>query len=358
MREQMEGSRGVAEAVALSRPQVISAYPITPQSHIVEHLSVMVKDGRLDSCRFVNAESEFGAMSIVIGAAVAGSRSYTATASQGLLFMAEAVYNAGGLELPIVMTVGNRAVGAPINIWNDHSDAMAVRDAGWVQLFATSNQEAVDLHLLAFRLAQEASIPVMVCMDGYVLTHAFDEIDVPSQQQVDEFLPPFRTTPVLDPADPVSIGSMVGPEAFTEVRYLAYAKHQEVLQRITALAAELGTLLEREVPALVRDYRLIASETVIVSMGSVSRTVDRVVDTLRAGGRKVGSMSLTSYRPFPAAQVRAALAVAKRVVVVDRAMSAGAGGIVTADVRSALSGLDVRVYSVMAGLGGRPVRSS
>src|SRR3954469_25900752 len=173
MLKQTEGSQAVAEAVALCRPEVICAYPISPQTHIVEGLGELVKDGTLKPCEFINVESEFAAMSVAIGASAAGARTYTATASQGLLYMAEALYNASGLGLPIVMTLANRAIGAPINIWNDHSDAMAMRDSGWIQLFATSNQEALDLHVQAFRLAEDLSLPVMVCMDGFVLTHAF-----------------------------------------------------------------------------------------------------------------------------------------------------------------------------------------
>ena len=183
---------GVAEAVAMCRPEVVCAYPITPQTHIVEHLSDMVRAGELEPCEYVTVESEFSAMSVCIGASAAGARAYTATASQGLLYMAEALFNASGLGLPIVMTCANRAVGAPINIWNDHSDAMSQRDSGWIQLYAETNQEALDLHIQAFRIAEELSLPVMVCMDGFILTHAFERIDVPTQEQVDSFLPPFQ----------------------------------------------------------------------------------------------------------------------------------------------------------------------
>ena len=179
MLKQIEGSHAMAEAIALCRPEVICAYPITPQTHIVEGLGDLVRDGSLVDCEFINVESEFAALSVAIGASAAGARAYTATASQGLLFMAEAVYNASGLGLPIVMTLGNRAIGAPINIWNDHSDAMSMRDAGWLQLFAETNQEAVDLHIQAFKLAEELSMPVMVCVDGFILTHAMERIDIP-----------------------------------------------------------------------------------------------------------------------------------------------------------------------------------
>src|SRR6266516_5477374 len=199
MIEQLEGSKAVAHAVALCRPQVVCAYPITPQTHIVEGLGELVRTGDLEDCEFINVESEFAALSVAIGSSAAGARSYTATASQGLLFMAEAVYNASGLGLPIVMTIGNRAIGAPINIWNDHSDSMSMRDAGWIQLFAETNQEALDLHIQAFRLAEILSCPVMVCMDGFILSHAYERVDVPTQHDVDAYLPPFEPRQILDP---------------------------------------------------------------------------------------------------------------------------------------------------------------
>src|SRR5215218_1873095 len=214
MLRQLEGSRAVAETIAACRPEVIAAYPISPQTHIVEGLSALVDAGELSPCEFINVESEFAAMSVAIGASATGARTYTATASQGLLFMAEALYNASGLGLPIVMTVANRAIGSPINIWNDHSDAMSQRDSGWIQLYAESNQEAIDLHVQAFRLAEQLSLPVMVCMDGFVLTHAHERLEVPPQAQVDAFLPPFVPRQALDPAEPMTIGAMVGPDAF------------------------------------------------------------------------------------------------------------------------------------------------
>src|SRR6187200_1919479 len=246
MRRQLEGSRAVAETVARCRPEVVAAYPISPQTHIVEALSALVKSGELAPCEYINVESEFAAMSVAIGASASGARAYTATASQGLLFMAEAVYNAAGLGLPIVMTVANRAIGAPINIWNDHSDALSQRDCGWIQLFAEDNQEALDLHIQAFRLAEELSLPVMVCMDGFILTHAFERLEVPSQEQVDAYLPPFEPRQVLDPAEPVTIGAMVGPEAFSEVKYLAHAKQMQALDLIPAVATEFSGFFGRE----------------------------------------------------------------------------------------------------------------
>jgi pyruvate ferredoxin oxidoreductase alpha subunit len=350
---QIEGSKAVADAVARCRPAVVPAYPISPQTHIVEGVAELVAAGDLTGCEFITVESEFGAMSLAIGASAAGARTYTATSSQGLLFMAEALYNASGLGLPIVMTVANRAIGAPINIWNDHSDAMSQRDSGWLQLYAQDNQHAADLHVLAFRLAEELSLPVMVCMDGFVLTHAVERVDVPDQDAVDAFLPPFTPRQVLDPANPVSIGAMVGPEAFTEVRYLAHLRTIQALQRIPLLAAQLSGILGRETRALIDPYRLYGADTVVVALGSVLGTLKDTVDELREQGMRIGVLGLTAYRPFPFAAVRAALAEARRVVVLERAFSLGVGGIVTADVRAAVP--ETPLWTAVAGLGGRPV---
>jgi pyruvate ferredoxin oxidoreductase alpha subunit len=355
MISQIEGSQAVAQAVALCRPDVICAYPISPQTHIVEGLGALVKGGTLAPCAFLNVESEFAAMSVAIGASAAGARSYTATASQGLLFMVEAIYNAAGLGLPIVMTVANRAIGAPINIWNDHSDSMSQRDCGWLQLFAESNQEAVDLHIQAFRLAEELSMPVMVCMDGFILTHAYERIDLPDQAQVDAYLPPYDPRQVLDPAEPVSIGAMVGPEAFMEVRYLAHAKQTMALDLIPAIAAEFAATFGREAGGLVRRYRTDDAETIVVALGSVVGTLEEAVDAARDDGQSVGLLSIRSYRPFPLAAVRDALKAAKRVVVLEKSFSVGMGGVVAADVRMALSGIALHGYTVVAGLGGRPI---
>lgn len=355
MFRQIEGSRAVAEAVALARPEVICAYPISPQTHIVEALAELVQAGSLAPCEFINVESEFAAMSVAIGASAAGARAYTATASQGLLFMAEAVYNASGLGLPIVMTVANRAIGAPINIWNDHSDSMSQRDCGWIQLFAAHNQEAADLHIQAFRLAEELSMPVMVCMDGFILTHAVERVAMPAQAEVDAFLPPYEPRQVLDPDDPVSIGAMVGPEAFMEVRYLAHAKQTLALERIPQIAEEFAARFGRTTGGLVRTYRTEDAETVVVALGSVLGTLKDTVDELREAGLKVGVLGIHSYRPFPLAAVRAALQGARRVVVLEKSFSVGLGGVVSTDVRLALSGLQLHGCTVVAGLGGRAI---
>ncbi|KAF0204104.1 MAG: pyruvate ferredoxin oxidoreductase alpha [Gallionellaceae bacterium] len=355
MLKQTEGSKAVAEAIALCRPEVICAYPISPQTHIVEALGEMVKSGELMPCEFINVESEFAAMSVAIGASAAGARSYTATASQGLLFMVEAVYNASGLGLPIVMTVANRAIGAPINIWNDHSDSLSQRDSGWMQLFAETNQEAVDLHIQAFRLAEELSMPIMVCMDGFILTHAFERVDIPSQEQVDAYLPPFDPRQVLDPAEPVSIGAMVGPEAFMEVKYLAHAKQMQALELIPQLSAEFKKVFGRDSGGLVRTYCADDAETMIVAMGSVLGTIKDTVDEMRAEGHKIGVLGIVSYRPFPLAEVRAALMNCKRFIVLEKSLAVGMGGIVATDVRMAVTGTGLKGFTAIAGLGGRPI---
>lgn len=355
MLKQIEGSRAMAEAIALCRPQVICAYPITPQTHIVEGLSEMVKVGELRDCEFINVESEFAAMSVAIGASAAGARAYTATSSQGLLYMMEAVYNASGLGLPIVMTLGNRAIGAPINIWNDHSDAMAGKDAGWIMLFAETNQEAADLHVQAFKLAEELSCPVMVCVDGFILTHAYERVNIPSQEDVDAFLPPFEPRQILDPSDPVSIGAMVGPESFAEVRYLAHHKQLQALSMIPELALEFEARFGRDSGGLLHTYRVEGAETIVVAMGSVNGTIKDVVDEMRDGGQAIGSVAVTSFRPFPLAAVHAALENATRVVVVEKSLAVGLGGAFASNVRMALRGLSVPVLTAIAGLGGRPI---
>jgi pyruvate ferredoxin oxidoreductase alpha subunit len=355
MLQQIEGSQAVAQAVAACRPQVICAYPISPQTHIVEALSRAVKAGDLPGCEFVTVESEFGAMSVAIGAAAMGARAYTATASQGLLFMAEALFNAAGLGLPIVMTVANRAIGAPINIWNDHSDAMSQRDSGWIQLYAEDNQEAVDLHVQAFRLAEAMSLPVMVCMDGFVLTHAVERIASPEPAAVAGFVPPFAPRQVLDPDNPVTIGAMVGPEAFTEVRYLAHLRHLDALEEIPRIAAEFRATFGRESGGLVKPYRAAGADTIVVALGSVLGTIKDAVDRMRKDGTSVGVLGIGTFRPFPADAVREALREARHVVVIDRAVTPGSGGVVGADVRRALAGTSTQVHDVVAGLGGRPI---
>ena len=357
MFEQIEGSKAMARTIALCRPQVVCAYPITPQTHIVEGVGELIRLGRLDNCEFINVESEFAALSVAIGASAAGARAYTATASQGLLFMAEAVYNAAGLGLPIVMTLGNRAIGAPINIWNDHSDAMALRESGWIQLFAESNQEAADLHIIAFRLAEDLSVPCMVCVDGFILTHAVERIDIPDQASVDAYLPPYEPTQSLDPGDPISIGAMVGPDAFTEVRYLQYFKQHQALALIEKLAGEFESRFGRQAGGLLRTYEANDAEMLVVAMGSINGTIKDVIDEMRADGLAIGLVTLVAFRPFPIQALRQALAHARDVIVIDRAVDVGMGGPLASNVAIALRALPdpPAMHSTIAGLGGRPI---
>jgi pyruvate ferredoxin oxidoreductase alpha subunit len=258
------------------------------------------------------------------------------------------------------MTIANRAIGSPINIWNDHSDVMSQRDCGWIQLHAASNQEAADLHVQAFALAEELSVPVMVCMDGFVLTHAHERVDVATAEQVDAFLPPFTPRQVLDPADPMSIGAMVGPDAFMEVRYLQHRRQLDALEAIPLVAERFAAAFGRVSGGLVRAYRAEGADTIVLGLGSVMGTVEDVVDDLRERGHRVGALTVGCFRPWPDAAVRAAVAGhgVGRVVVIDKALAPGMGGVVGADVRLALAGSSIEVYDVVAGLGGRPITSA
>lgn len=360
MPEVLEGSQAVARAIALARPQVVAAYPISPQTHIVEALSGMVRTGDLLNCDYVNVDSEFSAMSASIGASAAGVRTYTATASQGLLYMVEAMYNASGLGLPIVMTVANRAIGAPINIWNDHSDSLSQRDSGWLQLFAADNQEALDLHIQAYKIGEQLSVPVMVCMDGFVLTHASDIVDIPTQEQVDEFLPPFVPRQKLDLDNPITIGMMSGPDTFTEVRYNQHQQMVEAVDVVAEVGAEFAEKFGRNSGGLCKYFGREAEpeDLVVIAMGSVIGTLQVVVKQLQEEGYPVSLLGITSYRPWPKDAVRAAMNGAKRVVVFDRALQLGIGGILSQDVRRAVYEDGVEVHSVITGLGGRPITES
>lgn len=353
MRQLLEGSRAVAEAVRLCRPQVIAAYPITPQTHIIEHLAQFVADGEL-SAGFINAESEFGAASVVLGAVAGGARAFTASASQGLLLMTEVLYNIAGLRLPLIMVCANRAVSAPINIFSDHQDSMSVRDAGWVQLYVESNQEAVDTVIQAYRIAEVCELPVMVCMDGFFLTHTFESVEIPEQAAVDEFLPLFHFARTLDPAQPLTLGGGSEPDNYLEFRAGQHRAMEEALEVIEAIDTEFSDCFGRGY-GLVGGYFADQAETLLVTLGSTMGAVRDVVDTLRGNGVSVGAVRLRCFRPFPAQALIHCLAGAKRVVVLEKAFSAGMGGIVATELRAALhqAGMPIPVESFIGGLGGR-----
>ena len=351
----MEGSRAVAEAVRLCRPNLVCAYPITPQTHIVEDLSKMVADGDLDA-GYVLAESEFGAASIVLGGSAVGGRAYTATSSQGLLLMTEVIFNIAGLRLPVVMTCANRAVSAPINIWNDQQDAVSIRDSGWIQLFVEDNQEAVDTHIQAFKIAEELMIPVMVCMDGYVLTHTWEPVDLPEQEKVDSFLPPYTPAYRLDPDDPFTMGSMVGPDAYMETRYHVHMDMMEARSVIKRVCEEFRETFGRGGTGVIDTYDTKDADVVLVSMGSVLGTMRDAVDELRDEGLKVGIIKVRCFRPFPKDAVHDAIKEAQVVGVIEKDISLGLEGTLCSEMRSAFCGEESPdISSFIMGLGGRDI---
>ncbi len=353
MREAIEGSAAIARAVAMCRPQVVSAYPITPQTHIVEALARMIAQGELRA-ELVSVESEFSAASVVLGAAAAGSRAYTATSAQGLLLMTEVLYNIGGLRVPIVLTCANRAIGAPVSAWNDQQDSMAMRDTGWIQLYCADSQEAVDTTIQAFRIAERTELPVMVCVDGYVLTHTLEPIDIPSQEQVDAFLPPYRFSRALDPRDPISIGNLVTPEYYSEARH---AHHQAIVrarEEIINADHDWAAICGRNWDGLLAVDGPPDARVGILTIGSVIGTLfDARPMHPEFGAVKL--MKLRSMRPFPVGELIAACAGLTDLIVLERALSPGGGGIVGAEVRAALFEMPMRpkVHNFAAGLGGR-----
>ncbi|MBI4297356.1 MAG: pyruvate ferredoxin oxidoreductase [Chloroflexi bacterium] len=354
----IQGFRAVAEATALSRPQVLSAYPITPQTGIVEELAQMVADGTLKA-EFVNVESEHSAASVVLGASATGVRVYTATTSQGLLLMNEVLYNIAGMRLPVVLTCVNRAVSAPINIWNDQQDSISVRDAGILQLYAENNQEGVDLLIQAYRIAEDHRIllPVMVCMDGYILPHAYEPVDIPSQEAVDSFLPAYDPLYRLDPDNPVSMGALAEPDKYLETRYMIHKAMESALKLIPQVAAQFQATFGRATGGLVESYRMEDAEVALVTMGSLAATLKETADELRAEGRKVGVVRLIAYRPFPAQELRRTLGKARRALVLEKAISLGSEGPLALEVKAAFHGLSPApaIASCVAGLGGRDI---
>jgi len=356
MKRVVEGSLAVAEAVKLCRPRVVSAYPITPQTHIVEWLAKFVAEGELPA-EVVNVESEHSAASVVLGATASGARSYTATSSQGLILMAEVLFNISGLRLPVVMGVANRALSAPINIWNDQQDSMSLRDSGWVQVYAENNQTALDWHIAGYRLAELASLPVMICMDGYILTHAYEPVDIPEQRQVDAFLPPFKPKIRLDPDSPITLGVLTEPDAYLETRYALHQAMEEALNHLEKVGKEFSRIFGRDSIGLVEGYRLEGAEVAVVATGSVVGTVKEAVDDLRKSGRRVGALSLRVFRPFPRKSVHSALQNIPHIAVLEKALSPGGAGILAADLKDALYGntRSPHIARFIAGLGGRDI---
>ena len=354
----IEVSLAVSEAVMLANVDVIAAYPITPQTHIVEHLSELVADGHLDA-EFIPVESEHSAMSTCCGSSAAGARTYTATSSQGQALMLEICYIASALRLPIVMSVANRSLSGPISIWNDHSDMMMSRDTGWIQTVAENGQEAFDLTLHAFRVAEDPRVllPVINNLDGFTLTHVIEPIEMLDQKEVDRYLPPYQPQMRLDPEDPISIGPVGMPEVYTEAKKAQDEAIKAAKPVIIEAWQEFGDLFGRYYKP-VETYRTEGAETLLVTMGSLSETAMTAVDQMRADGKDVGLVRIRLFRPFPFEEFLAAVEGARQIAVMDRALGLnGAGGPLATEVKAALYDEPERPYiwNYVAGLAGRDV---
>jgi len=356
--EILEGAMAVAHAVAKCRPEVIAAYPITPQTHISEELSTIVADGELDA-EFVKVESEFGAASVVLGASAAGARAYTATSSQGLMLMAEVLWNMAGMRLPVVLACANRSVSAPLSIWCDHQDAESIRDCGVIQLYAEDAQEACDQHVIAFKVAEDRRVllPVMVNLDGFLLTHVFEPVELPDQALCDAFLGKYEALYKLDVDNPMSFGCFTEPDKCMEGRWMIHDASLRSLGVIEEVSAEFAKRFGRSSGGLLEEYKSRDAETVLVAKGSICGTIKDVVDELREKGRKIGLVRLKTFRPFPRAAVVEALRGAKQIAVIEKGGSFGAGGVMTPDIKDGLydAGLRMPVSGFCVQLGGREV---
>ena len=359
----VEGSYAIAHSVKVCRPNVISAYPITPQTHIVEDLSQFMADGEIPNCEYINVESEFSALSALVGASATGARTYSSTSSQGLELMHEVLFNASGMRLPIVMTVVNRAVSAPISIWNDHQDSISQRDTGWIQLYAENLQEMSDMTAQAFKVAEDKDVmlPAMVCMDGFILSHVFEPVILLEQELTDEFLPTYDPEHVLDTRNPLSFGTFADPSAYTEFRYLQQKGMDVALGKIEKAAEDFKTIFGRYYGGLIEPYMAEDAEILLMAMGSVVGTIKDVIDKARSQGIKVGLIKVRTFRPFPAEVIRSAVSDAAIVVTLDKNISVGLNeGALFTEVKSCLynSDINVPVMGFMLGHGGRDIPMS
>lgn len=358
MRKVIEGSHAVSEGARLARAQVISAYPITPQTHIVERLSEFCADGTLDA-RFLRVESEHSALAALIGAASTGVRTFTATSSQGLALMHELLHWASGARLPIVMANVNRALAPGWNIWADQTDSLAQRDTGWIQLYCEDSQEVLDTTLQAYRLAEWVCLPVMVMLDAFFLSHTYEPVDIPDQERVDRFLPPFQPRFHLDPESPCTFGQMSPPGVYMEMRRSIQAAMEDALVAFAEVEEEFSRVLGRRYGP-VEAVQCDDAEVILVTSGTVTSTSRQVIVELRARGEKVGLLKIKLFRPFPVKSIRALLGPARKVAVIDRNFSFGASGIFAQEVRAALCNLPGHpaVFGYIAGLGGRDVTTA
>ncbi|MCD4766583.1 MAG: pyruvate ferredoxin oxidoreductase [Methanosarcinales archaeon] len=359
----VEGSYAIAHSVKVCRPNVISAYPITPQTHIVEDLSQFMADGEIPNCEYINVESEFSALSALVGASATGARTYSSTSSQGLELMHEVLFNASGMRLPIVMTVVNRAVSAPISIWNDHQDSISQRDTGWIQLYAENIQEMSDMTAQSFKIAEDKDVmlPAMVCMDGFILSHVFEPVILLEQELTDEFLPTYDPEYVLDTRNPLSFGTFADPSAYTEFRYLQQKGMDVALGKIEKAADDFNKIFGRYYGGLIEPYMAEDAEILLMAMGSVVGTIKDVIDKARSQGIKVGLIKVRTFRPFPAEVIRSAVSDAAIVVTLDKNISVGLNeGALFTEVKSCLynSDINVPVMGLMLGHGGRDIPMS
>lgn len=360
-REGIEVSIAVADAVKLTDTDVIAAYPITPQTHIVEHLAELVADGDLDA-EFIPVESEHSAMSACLGSAATGARTFTATAGQGLELMHEVLYVASAMRLPIVMTVANRALSSPLSVWGDHSDAMAVRDTGWIQMFVENGQEAVDNVICAFRIAEDNGVllPMMVHMDGFHLTHVIEPITMPDQSDVDKFLPPNQYPLPLDPKKPVAMGDFAPPNIYTEAKWAQEMNLRNSKEVIIKAWKEFGDIFERHYSP-IEEHRREGAKVLLLTMGSFSETATLAINNLRDKDQDVGLIKLRLWRPFPFKELRQAVKDADILIVFDRAISfGGPGGPVCSEIKAALYNEEKKpkIVGFVGGLGGRDISVS
>jgi len=355
LKQVIKGNYAVSQGVKLCRVKVISAYPITPQTTIVEDLSEICARGELDA-KFIKVESEHSAMAAVVGSSSAGVRSFTATSGQGLLLMHEVLHWAAGARLPIVLANVNRAVGPGWNIWADQSDSLSQRDTGWVQIYCESNQEVLDSVIMAYNLAEKIFLPVMLTYDAFFLSHTSEIVDVPEIEQVDTFLPPYNPEFKLDVDNPRMFGGMTGPDYYYEERYVMHKDALEVLELYPKVCKEFNDIFGRGYN-IVEEYRTEDAELIVVTAGTITSVTRIALDKLFEQGKKVGLMKIRMFRPVPVERWRKILGNTAKVAVIDRNLTAGLGGVFANEIQSALYPLQNRpvIFPVIAGLGGRDV---
>jgi pyruvate ferredoxin oxidoreductase alpha subunit len=356
MKKVITGDHAVALGAKLCRVDVVPAYPITPQTLIIEHIADFVNDGEMDA-KFLTMESEHSVMSAAAAASAAGARVFTATSSQGLAFMHEMLYATAPLRLPVVMANASRTLGGPPGIWCEYNDSMGARDSGWLQVYVEDNQEALDMVIQSFRIAEDKRVllPVMPCLDGFVLTHTVEPVDVPQQEDVDSFLPAFSPDIMLDPDRPAMIGIFMPAEYIMELRRQTVGAVESAKKVIEEINDEFSKAFGRNYGGMIDTYMMEDAEVALVTMGTVTSTAREVVDELRKAGRKVGLVKLRFFRPFPVDELRKVLAGMGAVGVFDRSISYHGGGPAFNEIHSALYGMSVPVVNHLAGIGGRDV---